>query len=338
MKRLTLLLLLCSWGPQAAAELGPADQLAKTGFYSQADQLYARELQSARDPALREVILCRRMAVAQLRNDLNAVEELGSQLERALKQHPNPEVEMRLHLIRGGVAYRMLHHHEALQEMEKADQLARRLHTSGAALARWECLSYQALAAMEREGTPTVSQFENAVAQAASPVMARFPTPQDPHWPLDDSRSLLWNRAWILKGSDFMVVAYKRNDQAQVEAWAGAIWRIGMGMIQLGSQYYVQARDPETVYGILHIGAELAQALPGQEGALSSLQQLQMQLAQLEATQNPPSTEHSTCRVGSTWRWRGCITGTRSTLKRCAPTIARPSCSRRSVGGWKAST
>ncbi|MEW6283793.1 MAG: hypothetical protein AB1758_34595, partial [Candidatus Eremiobacterota bacterium] len=131
-----LWVLILSAGALAAPQ-DAGDLYARSGAYTEADRLYREALAQTKDPTVRRILLQRRLAVAQVQNDIPTALALVGELEGMLRQSPDPEVELRVRLVQGALAYRMGQVGRSRDAFQKAEGVAARMSGPGAALARY---------------------------------------------------------------------------------------------------------------------------------------------------------------------------------------------------------
>lgn len=244
-----------------------ADQLAKAGAYSEADRLYLEALKTTRDPQERQVLLLRRMALAQLRNDVGQVYRLGDELGR---EKPEPQIEMRMRLIEGAAAYRTGNLARADRAFARAKAIASGLHTTGAALALSECFSYEYQSKLDREGKPTPQEYAEACKRSLAIAQSIMPSASDQYWPLDISRAGMWSYFWGTQAWEYSYLALRAEQQQDVRDWSSVAIGILTQGYQLMMQTYLQSRDLEFAF----LGLRLSTALCEEFTLLDSIKTL----------------------------------------------------------------
>lgn len=280
MRILASLLCLLLTAVPALAFPNEADQLAKAGAYSQADRLYAEALGSTRDPQERQVLLLRRMALAQLRNDVGQVYRLGDELG---KMKLDPQVEMRVRLIEGAAAYRTGNLARADRAFARAKTIASGLHTTGAALALSECFSFEYQSRLDREGRPTTQEYSDACKRSLAIAQSIMPSATDQYWPLDISRAGMWTYFWGTQAWEYSYLALRANQQQEVKDWASVAVGIFTQGYQLMMQTYLQSRDLEFAFLGLRLSTALCEDFTLLDGIKSLMDTTDQSLAQMEA-------------------------------------------------------
>ena len=282
------------WAGLVHAQMLPGDKDAKVGDYAQAGSLY-RQAEKGADAALQRRLLCRRLAVAQATNDVVTARQLGEELEARLRGVDDPEVAMRLYLLRGAIAYRTRDLPAARQAFAEARKLAERLiqpggpggpqGDPGAALGMYECLSYQYLSQVNNKVGASlqerVSEYEAACIRACVAAQHPVASPQRPLWTLDTYRSIFWTRLWIWQAWEYSYYAYRLQRTEEATAWAnlsGGIWKKAWDFCD---QAYKLTGDPEILTARTHVGLEFTENFPLNPAVPLSLYQMQSVFASL---------------------------------------------------------
>ncbi|GMU55559.1 MAG: hypothetical protein AMXMBFR33_47050 [Candidatus Xenobia bacterium] len=278
MRALSLMLtLLCLLALPARPVPVEADLLAKMGAYDEADRRYREALLQTRDPAERRLLQLRRLAVAQLRNDVGVVFQLADELK---KEEPlEPEIELRVHLIEGAVAYRTANLARATRAFSRARELASQRNSAGAALALSECESFEFQARLDREGAPTPDEYARACQRTLETTKKAAPTATDPYWPLDITRAGQWTFLWGWQAWEFSFFDHREGRIPSRDAWAGLSVGIFSQAILLADQAYQASNgmEPEFLYLSLRLRTERANhfaLLPGVEAWIDEDQRL----------------------------------------------------------------
>ncbi len=285
------LTLLCLLAIPVRAVPVEADLLARMGAYDEADRLYREALAQATDPAEKRLLQLRRLAVAQLRNDVGLVFQLAD----ALKKAPSlePEIAMRVHLIEGAAAYRTANLARATRAFSQARVLASSLKSAGAALALSECESFELQARLDREGASTPEDYARLCQRALETTRSVPPTPADPYWPLDITRAGQWTFLWGWQAWEFSYFDHREGRIPSRDAWAGLSVGIFSQAIGLADQAYQASKgmEPEFLYLGLRLRTERANhfaLLPGVEAWLEEDQRL-LDAIDPELKKLPPS-------------------------------------------------
>ena len=263
------------------------DAAAVLGDYAKAESLYAKEYATATDPAQKRRLLLRRLGVAQAENNVVQAYRLGQSLEKSLEGQDDPEVAMRLFLIRGAIATRTMDETGAKQAFAKARPLAEKLTAlgdPGGALGLAECNSYSYLVALFTTGRPEPSQYQAACFKAYEVSMANAPTLERPLWPLDVTRSTFWTRLWIWRAWEYHIIAYQRDEQVLANQWGQASGQIGHVAAQSLLAGFNLTKNFELVLAATHVCLELTEAFPVAPLALSTLDAIEGQLPSLPVT------------------------------------------------------
>ncbi|MEW6279903.1 MAG: CHAT domain-containing protein [Candidatus Eremiobacterota bacterium] len=254
-----ILLLIALLAGMARAAPLEGDARATLGAYEEADRLYRKALEGAREPSERRLLLSRLLGVAQARNDVSRVEELSTELEAVLQQHPDPEVELRLHLVRGAVYYRTQDLERARAAFTRARAVAGRLKGASAALALYECDSYAYLERLGREGEPGTQEYEKACRAAFSHLTG---WEKAELWPLDAMRSLTWDRLWVWQSWEYAYHARRKGDQGLLERWCTLSIGAGIHIASFRENQAQATRNTEYVYASLHDLLEVTFGFP----------------------------------------------------------------------------
>lgn len=239
------------------------DAAAKLGDYQKADQIYRAAKPT--DPADARRLLLRRLAVAQARNDAATAAQVSEQLEKALQSVDDPEVAMRMHLIRMAMAYRAFDVSGALGAMNRARPLAQKLAAGGdpgGALGLAECNSLAYLSSLLVNGQPEPTAYSKACQQAYAPAFQVPATAARPLWPLDVVRTTYWSRLWVLVAGQYEYLAFRKNDSIVYNAWYNAATGISNYAATSYYQQYQITNDPEWGLAALHLILEWAEAFP----------------------------------------------------------------------------
>lgn len=263
MKRLILAaLVLLLTAPAASFE---GDQAARLGDYEKAEAQYRAAQASSRDPAEQRRLLARRLAVAQARNDVPAVRALSAELEQALEGVNDPEVALRLYLVRGAVAARTKDVQGAREAFEKARPLAERLTAQrdpGGALGLAECNSSAYLGGLAGGGRPAPEAYVAACTAAYQPSTDNPPTAEKPLWPLDVYRTTYWTRLWIWQAWEYSYYAYRGGDQTRANAWSGVAYGIGEYALRSLLAGFQATGNVELATAATQVALELTEAFP----------------------------------------------------------------------------
>jgi CHAT domain-containing protein len=247
------------------AEPSGGDLAFRVGLWDEAGAFYEQQYEATSDPAQQRRLLLKLLSVAQARNDLAAVTSIGSRLESALKGQNDPDVAMRLYLIRGGTAVRTLDLRTAAESFARARPLAQELYQKGdpgGALGLAECNSYKYLAPLYLTGRPTALAYGQACATAYQPSIQVHGTPERPLWLGDVARTTFWTRLWIWKAWEFYYLAYRRQDQQLANQWAETSWGIGSVALQSLGQSVQATGDLELAVAFYHVALEMTEGFP----------------------------------------------------------------------------
>lgn len=283
---------------------GLGDEMARLGDYDRAERAYVQALAQSPTEAQRQRLLYARLALAQARNHVALARQLGEEL---LRSNPDPAIALRVHLIRGAIAFRTKDLAGARQAFAQARPLAEALSRQGdpsGALGRYECMSYDYLQKLAQSGRPPSPEYSQACLAAHQAGAAISPTAQRPLWTMDIVRSLMWTRYWVWQAWEYSFLAYHRKDQALVAEWYGVAYGIATQAGQFYWKAYEQTQDFEYVSATLHTTLELAEASAEAPQTEKLLRQLQPVFVQLEST---PTTERCLLlgRYHRSWaRWQ----------------------------------
>ena len=264
MKRYLLFFLLLLIGP-LSAEVSAGDQAFLIGAYDQAEAYYLAQLDQTTEPATRRRVLLKLLGVAQARNDMAAIWKFGNELEKALQGQDDPEVAMRLHLVRGVTAMRTLDPDSAADSFGKARPLAEILYAQGdpgGALGLAECNSSDYLGPIFIVGRPTPLEYQQACLKAYQPSFQRPASATNPLWLMDVTRTVSWNRIWIWKAWEYYYLAYRSGEQQLANRWAETSFGIGNASLQSLQQSYQTTQNLELLNGYVHVAFELTDAFP----------------------------------------------------------------------------
>lgn len=266
------------------AEAFEGDASAVVGDYARADSLYEKEYAGTTDPARKRKLLLRRLGVAQAVNNVVQAHKLGESLEESLEGQDDPEVAMRLYLIRGAIATRTVDELGAQAAFAKARPFAERLAAlgdPGGALGLAECNSYAYLAPLLKVGRPEPMQYQGACFQAYQVSLANLPTVQKPLWCLDLTRSTYWTRLWVWRAWEYYFIALQRNDQALTAQWSQASFQIGQTAFQNLIAGHQATQDQEYALAAMQVLLELTLAFPVHPYSVTLLDELEQQLSSL---------------------------------------------------------
>lgn len=259
-----LLIFILLLGP-LAAEDSAGDQAFLIGAYDQAEAYYQAQLDKTTESAARRRVLLKLMGVAQARHDMAAIWKFGSQLEEALKGQDDPEVAMRMHLIRGVTAVRTLDPQAAASSFSQARPLAEKLYRQGdpgGALGLAECNSYDYLGPIFIVGQPTPLEYQQACFEAYQPSIVLPASAAKPLWLMDVTRTVSWNRIWIWKAWEYFFLAYREGEQQLANQWAETSYGIGSVSLQSLQQSFQATQNLELLTGYVHVAFELTDAFP----------------------------------------------------------------------------
>jgi hypothetical protein len=256
------------WVGMVQAQLLPGDLEAKAGDYPRAEALY-KQAESQADDRLKRRLLCRRLALAQATNDVGAAKELGTRLERALKDVDDPEVAMRLYLLRGAIAYRTRDLTGAREAFKKARELAQQQvakQDPGGGLGMYECLSYDYLSKVNSRGgarlEDRLKEYESACRNAADSSQRLPASPTRPYWALDVYRSIFWTRLWIWQAWEYSYLAYRHKSLDEAGAWQVMSAGIGELSGKIYQAAYAATSDQEFFSAGTHAVLELTEGFP----------------------------------------------------------------------------
>lgn len=296
------LLVQLAWGTPAPWALG--DEMARLGDYDRAERAYLQALAQSPPSGQRQRLLYARLALAQARNRVDVARQLAEEL---LRSRLEPAVALRVHLVRGAIAFRIRDLSGARQAFAQARPLAEALVAQGdpgGALALYECMSYEYLQKLARGGRPASQEYSQACLSAHQAGISHPPGAQRPLWAMDILRSLMWTRYWVWQAWEYSFLAYHRKDQAVVAEWYGVAYAIATQSGRFYWQAYERTQDYEYVSATLHTTLELAEASAEAPHTEQLLKQLQPLFVQLEST---PTLERSLLlgRYHRSWaRWQ----------------------------------
>jgi CHAT domain-containing protein len=282
-----IILLLLALVSSATAELSEGDKLFIGGAYDEATVFYGEKYRATSEPAEKRRLLLKLLGVAQARNDLATMWTLGDLLEDALEGQDDPEVAMRLHLIRGVTSMRTFDAQTAADSFAKARPLAQSLYEKGdpgGALGLAECNSYDYLGPMFVVGRPEPKAYEEACLAAYQPCFQVPATREKPLWLMDVTRTVVWTRMWIWKAWEFYYTAYTAGEQELADRWAATSGGIGYEVIQAWSQSLQSTQNLELVAGITHIMLEMTESFPVAPWAPTLLAQAEAYIGQWPPT------------------------------------------------------
>jgi len=268
------------------AQTLPGDKEAKEGNYPAALQLY-RQAESQADPANRRRLLCRQLAVAQAVNDVLTARTVSEKLEAELRAADDPEVAMRLYLLKGAIAYRTKNLAGSRAAFEKAHPLAQRLAQQGdpnGALGLYECLTYEFLIQAYRQGRPTPQEYQQGCTAAYLASQNPPASAQKPPWPMDIYRSMQATRYWIWHAWEYSFLCHRAEDLAKATEWGNLSWGIGQNGAKILEAAYQATHDPEFLSAWVHIVLELAEDYPLAPNMTQALQQCQSAFAAMPDT------------------------------------------------------
>ncbi len=256
MRFLACLLLLLTLPVLAVPPEG--DFMAKRGIYDLADGVYQEALAKTKDPHEIQLLELRRMAVAQLRNDLGTVFEMSREL-RAMKLEP--EVAMRVNLIEGIACYRVGSVGRAQKCYQEARAIASKLKTAGAALGLSECESFDYLIRLDREGVPATQDYARECERILGIGNRLRPTAADPYWPLDVMRATTWSWYWAYRAWEYSFYFYMEHNEAAAGEWGGMSGQIYTAALVLMDRSLADSgNDYEWFWACMRMRTQMASA------------------------------------------------------------------------------
>lgn len=284
MRSLTVLTMVLLLVVSAAADpLADGDKAANAGAYNLAEAAYREGLKDAKDPRQRQVLLQRLMQVSQLNYKVDQVAEL-SKLLRSMQLEP--EVEMRLNLTDGLVAYRLGNIRRASQCYQRARALASKLGTPGAAAALFECDSFDYFLKLEREGKTSPADYLAAYNQA----VGRLRPGQ--YWPMDILRASQWSQLWGFRAWLYSYYDHRNGVPREQNVWGTLSYQIFMAGMKAMTEGFQATSNIEYAYGGLKLSTDLAMDFCEESGTGSIIQANQAALAAMDknAAAFPPGT------------------------------------------------
>jgi CHAT domain-containing protein len=300
-----LLLLLTLLLPHSAAAQAPppgrdsmayADLLARWGAYADAERAYNTLLKTATDPAQRLTLQLRRLALAEIWEDQARTDNLADNIARMPGVDASTEAQMQIALARGTVAWRAGQVSSARQQFDRALEQASRLDTPAAHLARFECQTFKYFERLAQEGRPSTADYETAFKTAYAPLM-NYPLTQ-PLEPLVEMRAAQWGRRWMRGAMYYANVTYAADPDV-ARAWYHTTEDLANGGRNVLHARAVQAGDPESGYGALEMGIDMAEGF----SAVPTLATPWLTTAETEATNGDTILAKMEAWLGSKPTW-----------------------------------